>query len=254
MSDQIIQGLWIGRRLSTMERLSIASFLRHGHEYHLYVYEEVEGVPDGTVLVDAAAILPRSMIFQYRDHASYAGFANYFRYKLLLDRGGWWADTDVVCLRPFTFEDPHVFSSELARDGRTLPSAGVIRTPSGSEAMAYAWGRCLARDPKELIWGETGPKLVGETISRFGLERHLHPAPTFCPISFFDWRLIIEPGLPWAFDDSTRAVHLWNEMWRRGGVDKDGAFPPDCLFERLKAEYLGPAAESPAIQAPGRQT
>src|SRR5438105_1989553 len=93
MTGEVIQGLWVGERLSVMERLSIASFLHHGHAYHLYTYGPVAGLPAGAVRQDARAILPESMIFQYRDHASYAGFSNYFRYKLLLERGGWWVDT-----------------------------------------------------------------------------------------------------------------------------------------------------------------
>jgi hypothetical protein len=238
VAKDLVQGLWVGRRLSVMERLSIASFLHHGHEYHLFAYEDVEGLPTGAVLRDANAILPESMIFQYRDHASYAGFSNYFRYKLLLDRGGWWADTDVVCLRPFDFDEPHVFASELIKDGREVAGSGIIKAPLGSEAMFYAWDRCLARDPKELTWGETGPMLVGQAIARFGLERYLQPHRTFSPVSYHEWKSLLDPAVTWRFDDSTRAVHLWNEMWRRGGADKDGDYHRDCLYERLKAEYL----------------
>jgi hypothetical protein len=237
VSRDRIQGLWVGRRLSTMERLSIASFLHHGHEYHLFAYDNVEGLPSGAILSDANAILPASMIFQYREHPSYAGFSNYFRYKLLLERGGWWADTDVVCLRPFQFEEPYVFASEMKPDGDAVATSGVIKAPAGSEAMAYAWGRCLERDPQGLIWGETGPRLVGQTIARFGLERYVQPARTFSPVNCFDWKCLIEPGVSWPFDDPTRAVHLWNELWRRDGVDKEGDFPPDCLYQRLKTMY-----------------
>ena len=87
--NKIIQGLWIGPELSVMEQLSIASFLRNGHEYHLYVYDELSNVPRGTVIKDASEVLPPSQIFQYKQNQSYAGFANFFRYKLLLERGGW---------------------------------------------------------------------------------------------------------------------------------------------------------------------
>src|SRR5271163_1370072 len=123
-----IQSLWIGRTLSAMERLSIASFLANGHEYHLYVYEEIENAPKGTVLKAANEILPESMIFQYRSHPSHAGFSNFFRYKLLLSRGGWWVDTDVVCLKPFAFEDPHVFASERV-GGHEVPTTAVLKAP-----------------------------------------------------------------------------------------------------------------------------
>ena len=133
MAGNLIQGLWIGPRLSVMERLSIASFLHHGHDYRLYTYGPVEGLPAGAVLEDARSILPESMIFQYREHASFAGFSNYFRYKLLLERGGWWVDTDTVCLRPFDFDEPYVFGSQpderRPRDPHGVPAQGARRQP-----------------------------------------------------------------------------------------------------------------------------
>jgi len=82
----IIQSLWIGESLSNMEKLCISSFLKNGHPFHLYVYDEVKGVPEGTILKDASKILPPNMIFKYKDHDSYAAFANLFRYKLLLEK------------------------------------------------------------------------------------------------------------------------------------------------------------------------
>ena len=115
----VIQSLWIGSELSVLERLSIISFIRNGHEYHLYVYGDVGNVPDEVILKDGNAILPASMIFQYKQQKSYSGFSNYFRYKLLLEKGGWWADTDMVCLRAFDFAEPYVFATEMGR-GRTI--------------------------------------------------------------------------------------------------------------------------------------
>src|ERR1043165_5401661 len=123
-SNRIIQGLWIGPELSVMEQLSIVSFLRNGHDYHLYTYAELPNVPAGALIKDANAILPSSQIFQYKDRPSYAGFSNHFRYKLLFEHGGWWADSDVVCLRPFDFADEYVFSSESAA-GETFRNNGV---------------------------------------------------------------------------------------------------------------------------------
>ncbi len=39
--DPVIHSLWIGTQLSTMEQLSISSFLKNGHRFHLYVYDDV---------------------------------------------------------------------------------------------------------------------------------------------------------------------------------------------------------------------
>ncbi len=237
-ANHVIQGLWVGDELSTLERLSIASFLAQGHEYHLYVYRAVANVPPGASLKDAGEVLPESMIFQYAKHASYAGFANYFRYKLLLDRGGWWADTDAVCIQPFDFPGEYVFGSELTMEGEATPTSGFIKAPAGSPAMAFAWEQCLSKDPGRLTWGETGARLVAEVIRRYSLHAFLQDFRTFTPVAHFEWERMLEAGWIAGFPASTRAVHLWNEKWRRAGRDKNATYPADCLYERLKAMYL----------------
>lgn len=220
-----------------MERASIASFLHHGHDFHLYVYAEPKHVPPGTVIRDAGEILPTSRIFQYRERPSYAGFANFFRYKLLLERGGWWVDLDTVCLRPFDFPGEYVFASELSK-GLAVVTSCVIKAPAGSELMAYAWGVCQDKDPEHLVWGETGPRLMGEAVKRFSLERYRQPCHVFCPISFPEWRRVLEPGAEVSMDERVYAVHLWNEMWRAAGQDRNAQYPADCFYERLKQSYL----------------
>jgi mannosyltransferase OCH1-like enzyme len=232
-----VQGLWIGPELSVMERMSIASFLAHGHEYHLYVYGDVKGVPPGVVVRDANEILPASSIFQYKHSKSYAGFANFFRYQLLLNEGGWWADTDVVCLKPFEFADEHVFASEEHK-GLRIANNGIIKAPAASELMEYVCQVCRAKDPDQITWGETGPRLLDAAIRQFSLERYTKPHQVFCPLGFEEWGKVLDPEAGALLGGESYAVHLWNEMWRRGGRDKDGRYHPDCLYERLRREYL----------------
>jgi hypothetical protein len=198
--NPVIQGLWIGPELSVMEQLSISSFLLNGHQYHLYVYDDTKNIPRGTVVVDANEILPASRIFQYRDRQTVAGFSNFFRYKLLLERGGWWVDTDVVCLKPFDFPEDHVFSSQADRD-EDVANSGIIKAPAGSQAMAYTWEICQAKDPERLRWGETGPFLMQQVVSRFGFERHLQSRHAFCPLDYPSWRLVLEPAAGPLFDE-----------------------------------------------------
>lgn len=236
-SNKIIQGLWIGPELSLLEQLSIASFLRNGHEYYLYVYDEPRNIPAGTTVKDANQILPGSSIFQYREYASYAGFANFFRYKILLEHGGWWADSDTICLRPFDFPEEYVFSSELC-DGRQVINCGVIKTPRGSPVMAYAWEVCRKKDPQKLNWGETGPRLMGEAVTRSSLEQHVKPYTFFCPLSYSDWSRVLEPETHDLLNGGNYAIHLWNEMWRKVNQDKNARYPDTCLFEKLKRNNL----------------
>ena len=219
-----------------MEQLSIASFLQNDHEYHLYVYDEVKDVPAGTVIKDASEILPAASIFQYKHQASYAGFANFFRYKLLLERGGWWIDTDVICLKPFDFVEDYVFSSELDKE-REVISSGIIKAPAGSEVMAYAWQVCEQKDPQQLMWGETGPRLMTEAVKRCSLESYAKPHKIFSPLGFAEWRRVLEPEARGLVDEESYAIHLWNEMWRAAGQDKNASYHDDCLYERLRARY-----------------
>ena len=237
-SNQIMQSLWIGSTLSVMEQLCMGSFLTHGHDFHLYTYAPIDNVPTGVTVQNANDILPESMVFRYRDHHSYAGFANFFRYKLLLERGGWWVDTDAICLKPFDFVDDHVFASERLPDGQHIPTNPFIKAPRGSEVMAYAWEVCQSKNPHEIKWDETGAHLLKVAIEKFSCQAYLQPYEVFCPLDTWDWKNLLDPAFLWDFPDHTRAIHLWNELWRRSDQDKNVPYPETCLYERLKKRYL----------------
>ena len=236
-SNKVIQGLWIGDALSAMERLSIASFLAHGHDYHLYVYEPLDGIPAGTTLRDAAEILPRSRAFMYSEQKSWSGFSNFFRYKLLLERGGWWFDTDFVCLHPIDFAGDHVFASEFAL-GRQMVTSGAIKAPAGSAVMQHAWDVCQSKDPSKLVWGETGPALMEASVEKFSMYDLVQPWKTFCPYGYKEW----EDAIRRRFDDrrlnGASTLHLWHEQWRAKGRDKNRRYYKDSLYERLRLRYL----------------
>jgi hypothetical protein len=243
----VIQGLWVGNRLSLMEQLSIRSFQANGHSYHLYAYEEIQGVPEGTVIQDANQILPSSKIFRYTEHDSVAGFANFFRYKLLLERGGWFVDTDLVCLKPFDFADPYVIS---AQDNQYLTGeevcVGAIKAPRASGFAAHAWAVCQRQDTSQLRWGQTGPELARAAVEKFGLQPYVTSAAAFCPVPFKTWSDLLDGDKLWNFGENTFAVHLWNELWRRERRDKNAVYHENCLYERLKRQY-GLADTTPSV-------
>lgn len=245
MAD-VVQSLWIGPKLSSMEKICIHSFLKHGHPFHLYVYDQVDGVPDHTTLCDANQIVPSSRIFFYSRHNSCSGFANMFRYKVLLERGGWWVDMDTVCLKTFSFSDAYVFSSESTAAGPNkkagiCPNTGIIRTPPGSDLMRYCWDYCDRADSSTLKWGQTGPQLFARALELYSLGHFVQQPSVFCPIPYYEWSRALVPEHECQFSSETSAVHLWNEMWRRGNCDKDASFDPTCLYERLKSCYLNGA-------------
>ena len=247
MTGEPIQMLWIGSRLSNLERLSVASFLANGHPVHLYAYRPPEGVPPGTDVRDAAEVLPESAVVTYPEGfgaGSPAAFANLFRYKLLLERGGTWCDTDMVCVRPLDFLErmPYCFASQnmppypVETSGVRL-NVCMMKTPAGSELAR----RCLAEaepmvaDRAKLKWGTTGPDLVTRLALPLGLQGYALPPEVACPVDFFRLEaLLAEPA---ALPAAACAVHCWNEMWRFHRFDKDASYPPQCLFEVLKRRY-----------------
>lgn len=141
--DNVLHGLWIGTRLSKLEQLTLRSFVRHGHEFNLWAYDEIlDPLPSAVKLRDATKILPRERIFRKSENDpsagvgqnSYGPFSDLFRYKLLHDVGGIWIDMDVTCLRPFDFADPYVFRPH------TIGVIGnLIKAPRGSELMQRAF-------------------------------------------------------------------------------------------------------------------
>jgi mannosyltransferase OCH1-like enzyme len=241
----IIQTLWVGSKLSSMERLSIESFLRNGHAVHLYVYQDVSGIPEGVVLCDGNQILPESRIFLSREHATYAQFASFFRYKLLLERGGWYVDCDMVCLRPFDFQRDYVFASQGIHTPRMVNN-NVIKAPAGSEIMRRAWEACDAMETSNLRWGVPGPELMTRLTAECSLQQFVEPPEIFCPLDWSDWEREIEAGSDLSFGESVYGIHLWRQKWRQAARDPDAAYPVDCLYERLKRRY-GVAAGAPSV-------
>ena len=226
-----------------MERLCIASFLENEHRFQLYLYEDTAGLPPGTEVRDANQILPASRIFKYTGYDTYAGFANFFRYKLLLEKGGWWVDMDTVCLQPFEFSGPLVFSSEMGPtpdDPHRIQQVnnGVLKAPAGSPLLEEAWKICEKIAPQDLTWGQCGPALMARLVKQYSLETYVQAPSVFCPIDYPEWQDQLNPAATWSFGPETRAVHLWNELWRRAGLDKDAPWDEQCLYEQLKQRYL----------------
>ena len=52
-----VQSLWVGNQLGDLEINCIKSHLRVGHIFILYVYEDIDNLPDGIIVEDARKIL-----------------------------------------------------------------------------------------------------------------------------------------------------------------------------------------------------
>ena len=256
-----IHMFWHGQSLSRLERLCIASFLAHGHPVRLHVYQQPAGVPPGVQIVDANRTLSERFLFHHSDSGSVGTFADWFRYQLLYEQGGIWADTDVVCLKPLTYPQRELF----ARQDEQIINNAVLALPAGHELAAWMVACCrepnrvLPYDSKRtrrrklqrrllqgnrrsnVLWGEYGPQGFTQAARHLGYEDRALPYWHFYPVHYLNWRTVFDSSLrdnPGVIAAST-TLHLWNEMTRRAhGFDVNRCFPPDSLFEQLCARYL----------------
>lgn len=260
MDNKIIQSLWIGNELSIVEQLCIKSFLKNGHEFHLYIYGDVKNIPEGTTVKDGGEIISAGEIFMYST-GTYSIFADWFRWELLFQKGGFWVDMDEVCLKPFIFDTDLIF----ARQTMGSIAVGVLGFPPGHELCAFVRDICknpnkilpydsihtkfikirkklLRRGRQHVGWGDAGgPKGFTRALEYFDLIDLAKPYTYFYPIPHYNWDTAFDETFANDVDmfSNTYAVHLWNDMMRhKKGFDKNATFPQNSLFEQLKAKYL----------------
>ena len=256
-----IQMLWVEGPLSPLERLSMASFMRCGHPVHLYVYGQVDGVPEGVSVLDGRAILPEERICRYGPAAgpgagSLALFANVFRYALLNRHGGVWSDCDMVCLKPLgdALAADYVIATEYRDRRRQVAIANncLIKAPAGSPFIAECNATAMQADMEKSGWGELGPAMMTVLVRKHAIERFLAPPWRFSPMGWWEFRRLVEDTAAPDWPDVTLALHCFNEMWRRAGLDKHARYGAQSPFERLKAKYLTGSEEGGSRGDAGR--
>ena len=226
----VMSSLWIGQ-LSPLEQICMESFVKNGHPFHLYSYDPHLQVPTGVKLKDAREILPEDRIFQnQRGHGkgSYAAFADLFRYKLLRDHGGYWVDTDVFCIRPFSFEEPYVFGAE------DKPVAnGIIKVPQRCKIMQSVYAQACEIDPSRIVWNELG-ELLAQKVIASGMLKYVKSSSVFSPIPFHEMSDLVQSGRSFRLPRDTHAVHLYQEICRRDRLNKSDITSPGSLLRTLQ--------------------
>jgi hypothetical protein len=231
----VINMLWIGPRLGPVERLSIASFLAHGHAVKLHAYDAIGDVPDGAVLVDAAATVPRARLESLRNtNGSYALASDYFRFALLRQPVGLWADADMVALAPIALDGPNLFGLETAQSINGAILGLAPGSPLLGEALAaftdnaipswvsfnrkrQLWMKRLAGrtfTPADHHWGTFGPMALTGLARRHGLFGEAAPVDVFYPVPIANAHLPFAPGsrLEALVSERTRGLHLWRNV------------------------------------------
>jgi hypothetical protein len=216
------QSFWHGECLSPYELFCLKSFIDCGHAVDLYTYHPDLGVPAGVRVCNAGELLNRDEVFVYQAEGfgkgSPSAFSNLFRYKLLAEKGGWWIDTDVVCL---TGHIPTV-SEFFARQDEDLIACGTIYFEARHPVMM----RCLEQTMelgRTVKWGDAGPRLFTRVLKECGLIDRAHPASVCYPVHYTQALDMLRQSRTAALSrriESSLFLHLYNSTLEFHGVRK----------------------------------
>lgn len=246
--------LWIGPRLTFIERACLRSALDHGHDVALYCYRPPDGVPDGVELRDAADLFPETAVIRHRS-GSPSLFSNRFRYELQRRGLGIWIDCDLYFVRPLG-EQPETI---IGDQGGGVLAMGILRLPSDCpmleplanlfeersvppwlswRAALPAWLRLKTTGRSglsQMPWGSAGPNALNWLARKHGWDHLAQPPSRFYPVPWTEADWLIDPGRPLetVIKPDTVAIHLWNEIIRKLDLCDP---PPGSFAERLKAE------------------
>jgi hypothetical protein len=117
------------------------------------------------------------------------------------------------------------------------PTTCVIKAPKSSEVMNFCYKESIKHDKSRLEWGTIGPCLIKMAIFLHRKKDQVKDPNVFCPVDWFFSEL--DPLVSYEINlTNSHSVHLWNEMWRRKGIDKNKSQDENTLYEKLKKEYM----------------
>lgn len=249
---------WVGTELGYIEKLSILSFLRHGHRVRFHCYDHVRGVPEGVEIADAAAVVDYATVLKlrHRQTRSFALASDYFRFRLQQLGSGIWVDSDVVCLQPLRPTAPILLGWEsddyvngavlYIEQGHPLLDDALASFAPGNiphwlpwqKSLPFAVRKLLRRPfgPADLPRGTFGPKAITALVREHGLVDLVMQRPVLYPLHPRLARQLFAPGgsiESWVTEESL-TIHLWNEKLR----DLKQTRPPaDSALGRLLGLY-----------------
>lgn len=256
MKSNIIQSLWIGPELSVVELLSINSFLKNGHEFHLYVYQHINNIPLGTILKDANDIIPftdKFSISQGFGEGSLAPFSDYFRLNLLQKKGGWWVDLDVVCLKNFAeLTSQEIIATSLEIPEGDCANINVLYFPANHSFIKACIRSLEEMSPNDYHYA------MGIDVVKNNLEARynyfLLPHYVFNPVSYRHSKFIFSSIFKILFLNiykslkgqekittprkGSYSIHIWNQTLKEFKIKKNRNYNYFSIIENLKRKYL----------------
>jgi len=209
----VVNGFWYGSELGELEKLCIESWIQNGYEFYLWVYDLDIEVPDKVVIANANHIVQFSEYFTYDEGHSKGtpiAFSNLFRAELLYQRGGLYTDLDVLCLKPYDFNNRFVFSEQVDSGWDYHVATCILYSENQGEELFKDWIDWIIA--KRNNWrptthGDLGPNLLTPLIISRDLKEYVLPKHYFCPVDWQSYKDMFK------YTPNSYGIHLFGSIW-----------------------------------------
>lgn len=187
------KGFWHGPPLGLLRHACLNSFIAKGHHFHLYTYQDYAEIPSGVEVKDANEIIPKSNILWYHNQSTgnrfdLGPFSDLFRFKLLSEKGGWWSDTDAICLRSDISDSQESWCQEHSKWYTDCVGTSQLCLRKDGQLALELYNRALEVSKSPLERRESlGPLLLARTIDDLGLKKNYNAIPSqFYPYTWLE--------------------------------------------------------------------
>ena len=243
---------WNGT-LSNLEILSIKSFLCNSHPVELYTYDVPQLAKQvslvGLEIKDASTVIPKADFDEIFNKKTVNGrytpmswFADMFRYKILADRGGIWADTDIICVKHLDLPDTVLVSQ---KDDEYPVNNNFIKVKKGDPLITHAYkvSYDIYKSGQKRKFAQTGPRLLSTLLKKpewSGYSINLVSSDHFNSVDWKEIDRITKPNECFEYldNDDVYGFHLWNKVWCSDLKLSKNVFDyPDSLITHLYKKY-----------------
>ena len=173
----------------------------------------------------------------------------------MYEKGGYWSDLDMICIKSFDFKEPYVFSSERTiQKGayrmkvKKVANINFLKSPKGSPFFKELYETCMEHHRNKTNKDKIKyMRMARDLIKKYKYEKYIKPPHYFCHLDWWyakDAYLPVKTfkekyGVPGKSINSmftkTYTVHLWRDLvTKKYKLDTNGTYDSKSLWERFK--------------------
>lgn len=250
---KVVQMLWLDKGKNEIFNLAIQSWIHHGYTIDLYTnnLKMIKSKYVNHISYKEILDLETEQVLQ---------FADLFRYKLLYEKGGLWADSDMIMVNDYNFnKDKYIISSEhtfktgaFKSNADYKPNIGILKFPAKDpflgELVKHIESTIL--DPDDCLqFMKIFQKKLQLKKYKF-LNKFVKEPAVYCGVPFWscaemykDVGLfnikygVLSPSVTMLLQNAT-CIHFWNNFsYNKHSIDFSSAHD-DSLFSILKNRYI----------------